>query len=131
MPNKKINLKSDDDKVIEYMDKLVHPLKAEIEEVRCIIKSANTKIAERIKWNAPSYYYKEDLVTFNPLATKHVHLVFHNAGIADIKSGLLEGDYKDRRMTYFNSMADVQSKKKGLRIIINELIKLMDIKNNL
>ncbi len=61
-------------------------MKAEIEAVRTIIKNADSKMLERIKWNAPSYYYKEDLVTFNPRATKHVHLVFHHAAIVKIKS---------------------------------------------
>jgi uncharacterized protein YdhG (YjbR/CyaY superfamily) len=128
MKTKKIGANTDAAKVNEYMDRLVHPLKVEIDAVRLVIKNANAKIAERIKWNAPSYYYKEDLVTFNTRPVKHVHLVFHNAGIVNIKSSLLEGDYKDRRMAYFTNMADVQSKKKELEVIINELIKVMDNK---
>ena len=110
------------------MRKLNHSLKDEIEALRTIIKKANPKIAERIKWNAPSYYCKEDLVTFNPRATKHVHLVFHNAVIVKIKSDLLEGNYKDRRMVYFTDMADVKSKRKEFERIINELVKFMDNK---
>lgn len=99
--------------VNDYMSRLQHPLKAEIEAVRVIIKNANSRISERIKWNAPSYYYKEDLVTFNHRATKHVHLVFHHKMIVNIKSDLLEGDYKDRRMVYFVSMNDIKLKKKN------------------
>lgn len=114
------------DAVTEYMQKLQHPLKDEIEAVRTIIRSANKKIEERIKWNAPSYYYKEDLVTFNPKAEKHVHLVFHHANIVKIKSPLLQGEYKDRRMAYFKNMDEVQSNKKELQSILNELVKFMD-----
>jgi hypothetical protein len=117
---------TDADKVQEYMNGLKHPLKAEMEAVRLIIKNADKKISERIKWNAPSYYYKEDMVTFNGWATKNVHLVFHHPAIVKIKSDLLEGDYKDRRMMYFTDMADVKKKAKQLEKIVKELVKLQE-----
>jgi uncharacterized protein YdhG (YjbR/CyaY superfamily) len=108
------------------MHKLEHPLKAEIEAVRTIIKGANNKIEERIKWNAPSYYYKEDIVTFNHRATNHVHLVFHHPTIVNIKSGLLEGDYRDRRMMYLRNVQDVKANRKEVEYIMNELINFID-----
>jgi hypothetical protein len=116
---------TDVEQVEAFMGKLKHPLKAEIEAVRAIIKG-NKKISERVKWNAPSYYYKEDLVTFNPRADKHVHLVFHHPHIVKIKSPLLEGDYKDRRMTYFTDMKAVRAGKKELERIVGELVKMLD-----
>lgn len=117
---------TDADKVHEYMTTLKHPLKAEMEAVRVIIKNSDKRISERIKWKAPSYYYKEDMVTFNGWATKNVHLVFHHPAIVKIKSDLLEGDYKDRRMMYFTDMADVKKKAKELEKIVKELVKLQE-----
>jgi uncharacterized protein YdhG (YjbR/CyaY superfamily) len=117
---------SDADAVKEYMDKLDHPLLAEIEAVRKIIRGSDSKIAERIKWNAPSYYYKEDLVTFNNRALQHVHLVFHHPNIVKIKSALLEGDYKDRRMMYFKDMKAVKAHKKDLESIMQQLVAFLD-----
>ncbi len=119
---------TDTDKVMEYMTRLRHPLKTEMEAVRTIIKKTDKRIQERIKWNAPSYYYKEDMVTFNGWATKNVHLVFHHPFIVKIKSDLLEGDYKDRRMMYFNDMTEVKKKKKELERIIKELVALIDVR---
>jgi uncharacterized protein YdhG (YjbR/CyaY superfamily) len=119
---------SDAEKVEEYMRKLVHPLKAEIEVIRNIIKGANNKIAERIKWNAPSYYYKEDLVTFNIRATKHVHLVFHQPAIVNMSSALLEGNYKDRRMVYLQHMQQVEANKKELQNIVTQLVAVVENK---
>lgn len=119
---------TDAEKVEMHMRKLKHPLKPEMEAVRSIIRNANSKIEERIKWNAPSYYYKEDLVTFNAWAQQQVHLVFHHPVIVRIKSAILEGDYPTRRMTYFQDMAEVKAKKKELERIINELVKFMDSK---
>lgn len=115
---------NDAEKVEAFMKALKHPLKAEIEAVRNIIKNSNRKIEERIKWNAPSYYATEDLVTFNPRALDKVHLVFHHPSIVKIKSPLLQGDYKDRRMTYFNNMKEIKAHTKELERIINELIEL-------
>ena len=112
------------------MSKLDHPLKAEIEAVRGIIKNANSKISERIKWNAPSYYYKDDMVTFNHRASNYVHLVFHHKEIVNITSPILQGDYKDRRMIYLHNMEDVRANKKELGHILNELIKLVDNQHN-
>jgi hypothetical protein len=112
--------------VEEYMQQLQHPLKAEIEALRTIIKGADARINERIKWAAPSYYFKEDLVTFNHRATKHVHLVFHHLAIVDITSPLLEGDYKDRRMAYFPDMKAVNANKKELEKIMQELVRRIE-----
>ncbi|MGZ5242488.1 MAG: DUF1801 domain-containing protein [Bacteroidia bacterium] len=117
------------DAVNDYMAKLEHPLKEAMESVREIIKS-NPKINERVKWNAPSFFYMEDLVTFNPRAQKHVHLVFHNIAITHISSPHLEGDYKDRRMMYFTGIDDVKNKRELLADIITELVEFMDIKYN-
>jgi hypothetical protein len=86
------------------------------------IRKSNTKISERIKWNAPSYYASEDLVTFNPRDEDRVHLVFHHPAIVKIKSSLLEGNYKDRRMMYFTDMNEVKKKKKELERIMSELV---------
>ncbi len=118
--------KNDADAVADYMKALKHPLKKEMEAVRAIIKDANSKIMERIKWNAPSYYYQQDIVTFNHRTPLHVHLVFHHPYIVQIKSSLLEGDYKDRRMTYFKDMKSVNENKSELQRIMNELIKMID-----
>ena len=100
------------DKVDEFLENLSHPLKAEVEAVRSIIKGVNKDINEEIKWKAPSFNYKgEYLVTFNLWDEKRIHLVFHNPQISKVKSKLLEGDYEDRRMAYFADMKDVKAKK--------------------
>ncbi len=115
------------DKVNEFLKDLRHPLKAEVEAVRSIIKGVNKNIAEEIKWKAPSFNYKgEYLVTFNLREQKRIHLVFHNPMISKVKSKLLEGDYKDRRMAYFADMQDVMAKKSLLEKVLKDLIKLQE-----
>lgn len=78
------------DKVDEFLRELKHPLTAEIEAVRSIIKGVDKDIAEEVKWKAPSFNYKgEYLVTFNLRDEKRIHLVFHNPQISKVKSELL------------------------------------------
>lgn len=114
------------DKVEEFLRELNHPLTAEIEAVRSIIKGANKNINEEIKWKAPSFNYKgEYLVTFNLRDTMRIHLVFHNPLIPQVKSKILEGDYKDRRMAYFTDMQDIKAKKPVLEKVLKDLIKLI------
>jgi hypothetical protein len=114
------------DKVEEFLRELRHPLKAEVEAVRSIIKGVNKNINEEIKWKAPSFNYKGDyLVTFNLRDVKRVYLVFHNPLIPQVKSALLEGDYKDRRMAYFSNMEDVKAKKVALEKALKDLIRLI------
>lgn len=112
-------------RVDAFLQKLNHPLKAEIEALRKIIRSASSEVTEQVKWNAPSYSYRgQYLVTFNLREMERIHLVFHNPMIAQINSPLLEGDYVDRRMAYFSDMQDIKSRKAKLVQVLKQLIKL-------
>ena len=118
---------TEEEQVNEWMSKLDTEMKPAIDAVRKIIRSAGPKLNERIKWNAPSYYYKEDIVTFGPMKSKDmVILVFHHPNIVKIKSTLLEGDHRDRRLVYFNSLSEIRSGKKELERIIDESVRMMD-----
>ncbi len=115
--------------VDEYIARLEHPFKKELEAVRKIILKANPKMQERIKWNSPSFFYHSDFGAFHLRDTSRLHLVlvFPNGIVAD-GGGLLEGDYKDRRMVYFTSMKDVKAKQATLEKVVNAWIAL-DEKN--
>lgn len=116
------------DEVAEFMEKLDHPLKSEVQMVREIIQNVHPAIAEQIKWNAPSFSYQgEYLVTFNLRAKDRVHLVFHNPMIAKVKSPLLEGDYPDRRMVYFTDQSEIQARRQPLEKALKDLIKLQNV----
>ncbi len=120
---------SDADKVNEWMNKQEATIKDEIEAVRKIIKSVKPGLNERIKWNAPSYHYQgQDMLTFGPYKNEKILLVFHHPEIVKIKSTLLQGAYKDRRLISFKNKAAATKQKKELSRIINELIILVENK---
>ena len=109
-----------------YMEQLDHPFKDETQAVREIIKGVDPRITEQVKWNAPSFSYKGYMATFNLHATRHLHLVWHNGVVLEDPAGLLEGDYPDRRMTYFTGMADVEAKRPALQDLVRQWVELMD-----
>ncbi len=113
------------EQVDEFMEKLDHPFKAEVQMIREMIKKVNKDITEEIKWKAPSFRYKSEyLVTFNLWEKGRIHLVFHNPMISQVKSELLEGDYDHRRMAYFNDKKDIETKKAALEKVLKDLIRL-------
>jgi hypothetical protein len=121
-------IESDKAVVDAYMRDLDHPFKAEIEAVRAIILGASPKVSERIKWNAPSFFYKEDLGAFHPRATEFAHLVLLFPGGAGVpaKSSLLEGKAKDRREAKFHSLEDIETKKLALEKLVKAWVALRD-----
>lgn len=109
--------------VDEYMNRLDHSLKREVQAAREIIKGVDPRVTEEVKWNAPSFSCcGEYLATFNLRAAQHVHLVFHNPLVAQIASPILEGDYPDRRMAYFRDLEDLLAKRGELERVLRELI---------
>jgi hypothetical protein len=66
-------------------------------------------------------------VTFGPARAKDkIILVFHHPSIVKIKSELLQGDYKDRRLVYLNSEKEIKAAKKELERLIKESVQLID-----
>lgn len=115
--------------VSTFMKKLYHPMKEEIEAVRSIIKAANPKMLERVKWNAPSFFYKTDFAAFNLRAERYVQLIMlFPKGVVKDSSGLLLGDWKDRREARFYDIDDVRKKKAALERVVNSWVELLDSK---
>jgi hypothetical protein len=115
------------------MRNLDHPLKEEIEEVRKIILSTDSKITEHIKWNAPSFCVdNEDRITFNLRGKGFFRLIFHcGAKVKDRAneervmadtSGILEWVTGDRAIVTLTDKHDVKAKEEKLREVISKWI---------
>jgi len=119
--------------VIEFLDKLEHPLKREIKAIRKIILNSNKRLTEHIKWNAPSFCIEnEDRVTMKLYPVKNIQLIFHRGAKvkAQPKEKLLSGHSaflkwaaNDRAVATFANMDEIKSNEKVLSEIINEWIK--------
>lgn len=118
--------------VDDYMRKLDHPLKPVIELVRNSILAADAKLAERIKWNAPSFGYgDEDRITFSLRAQDKVQLIFHRGAKAKPNknfafkdpSGLVGWITNDRGMVSFDSLAEVKAHKTAFVKLVKAWLK--------
>lgn len=117
--------------VDDYMEKLEHPFKQEVERLRSIILNANPKLQERVKWNSPSFYFVKDLAAFNLRASGYVQIIFifYDGNMIE-DSSFLQGRWKDRREARFYSMDDIEAKQPALEQFVNNWIKLIETNNN-
>ncbi|OFY18511.1 MAG: hypothetical protein A2W88_13895 [Bacteroidetes bacterium GWF2_40_13] len=96
-------------------------------------------IGEGIYWNVPTFFftgkmkpfdskeYKRFIVNFNFYKQDTLRIIFLRGADATDPTGLLEGDYKDgRRVSSFKSIEELKKKEKELKIIIKQLLALMD-----
>ncbi|GIP56724.1 MULTISPECIES: DUF1801 domain-containing protein [Paenibacillus] len=131
----KSNKPSGHEQVLGFLEKLEHPLKQEIEEVRKIILSSNDQITEHIKWNAPSFCVNnQDRITFNFHGKEGFRLVFHCGSkktdyadkdrLLQDDSGLLEWATGDRATLTFTSAKDVEDKRGKLIEVVTKWIEV-------
>ena len=129
---------SDAEQVTAHIQKLDPAFAPIIEKIRQIILKTDKEIAERIKWNNPSFYYTGEMQPFDPKEYKReivvfnvykgkIMLVFPSGAKVKDTSGLLEGDYADgRRLIIFKDLKEVKAKEKALQGIIQKWISLVD-----
>ncbi|THU36117.1 DUF1801 domain-containing protein [Niastella caeni] len=113
-------------KIDDFVSKLKHPLKAEMEAVIEIIREASPKLEEDVKWGGPSFDYKEPMATFNPRVTDYVAVIFHKGELLSDKTGVLEPAPKGKAYAKFRSMEEVKAHKGNLQKVVKEWIKLMN-----
>jgi len=117
--------------VDRFLGALDHPLKPAVEAVRAIVLGASPKVAEGVKWNAPSFRTSEWFATVN-VREDAVLLVLHlgakvkdgsTAGLAiDDPGGLLDWRSKDRALVRFPDLESVRSRKAALAKIVRQWI---------
>lgn len=113
-------------KIDEFISKLNHPLKAEMEAIIKIIRSTSPDIEEDVKWGGPSFDYKEPMATFNPRVTDFVAVIFHKGELLNDKTGVLEPGPKGKAYAKFRSMEEVEKHQANLQKVIKDWIELMN-----
>jgi uncharacterized protein YdeI (YjbR/CyaY-like superfamily) len=112
--------------VDEFMAKLDHPLKSELQRVREIILATDDKMTEVIKWGGPTFVYKGNLATLTPRTKRFVSLFFQTGVTISDGHGILEGDAKEVRVARFHDMKDIEEKEEALKAVVCEWIRLRD-----
>jgi hypothetical protein len=101
-----------------WMAKYDNPQRAVVEAVRKTILAADSRIAETIKWQAPTFMYKGNLASFNPKAKAYASLLFHTGAQIEGDFPSLEGGEATARYMRFASLVDVRKKTPELKRIV-------------
>lgn len=117
---------SNPNKIDEFVSKLKHPMKAEIEETIKIIRSSSKELEEDVKWGGPSFDYKEPMATMNPRITDYVVFIFHKGELINDKSGLLEPATKGKAYLKLHTMKEIKDNKANIQNIVRSWIKRMN-----
>jgi hypothetical protein len=117
--------------VSAFMSTLNHPLKAGIESVRQLVLSADPRLREQIKWNAPSFALADDLITFSLRSQAALEIIMHTGAkkratplditVAD-PAGLLRRLAPDRGIITLSSLEDIESKSAALVDLVRQWI---------
>lgn len=93
-----------------WMARYENPQKPLVEAVRRVILTADPRIGEAIKWQAPTFTYKGNLASFFPRARTHVSLMFHTGASIPGHYPSLEGTGETSRVMKILSTADLEMK---------------------
>jgi hypothetical protein len=117
--------------VAAFMAQLEHPRKAEIEVVRTLILSADPRIRESIKWNAPSFALTDHFATFKLRPETTIQVVLHTGAKVktnptaikvDDPTGLLTWASPDRALVTFADLAAIQTNQDVLVTLVRQWI---------
>jgi hypothetical protein len=117
--------------VAAFITRLEHPRKAEIEAVRALILSADPRIHECIKWNAPSFALADHFATFKLRPETTIQVVLHTGAKVkanptaikvDDPTGLLTWAAPDRARVTFVDLAAIQTNQDVLVALVRQWI---------
>ncbi|MBK9272963.1 MAG: DUF1801 domain-containing protein [Flavobacteriales bacterium] len=124
-----------DPAVNALLDAHDHPLRKEIDELRCIILGVDRSIEEGVKWNTASFRTEDWFATLNgPKQVKEPMLILHAGAKAKglvLKDripdpeGLITWLGNDRAQIVFRNATDIIVNKNALCAVVSAWIKLI------
>lgn len=113
------------------MSALDHPLKADIEAVRKAILSADTTIADGVKWNSLSFRHTDWFATVNLRSKDVIQLVMHTGAKAKDnpklkipdENGLLVWLARDRALATLGAGKTLKGNAKAFTAIVKAWVK--------
>lgn len=117
--------------VQDFLANLEHPHAAGILRLRDIILALDRRIAEEIKWNAPSFRIDDHFATFRLHPPKQIQLVLHTGAkaqsnarkfVIDDPNGLLKWPASDRCVLTLVNEVELLANEAAVRRIIQQWI---------
>jgi hypothetical protein len=103
--------------VDDWIDRYDNPMKPVVVAMRAAILAADPRIAETIKWQAPTFTYKGNMASFFPKSKKHASLMFHTGASIEGDFPNFEGGGKLARSFKVTNLDDLETKVGELREI--------------
>ncbi|MCA9572805.1 MAG: DUF1801 domain-containing protein, partial [Myxococcales bacterium] len=102
------------DEVDAWFEAYDNPMKPVVQRVRSVILAADPRMAECIKWSAPTFTFGGNLASFNPRAKKHASLLFHTGASIPGDFPHLTGTGEVARTMSFADLAEVEARRAEL-----------------
>jgi hypothetical protein len=118
--------------VDEFIRRLNHALAPGVEMLRGLILSADPRVRESIKWNAPSFFIEDHFATFNLHSPDRLQIVLHTGAKAKADALQIEIDDPhdlliwravDRATVIFGDAADCEAKADAFLAILKQWIR--------
>lgn len=118
-----------------FLVTLTHPLAKEAGQLRRIILDADARVREGVKWNAPSFYFRDWFATFHLRSNQEIALILHRGAKtkAPLKTHFVRNDgglvtwiTNDRGKIAFRSAAEIQKNSEALQELIRNWLAAMD-----
>lgn len=122
--------------VQDLLANLEHPHAAGILRLREIVLALDRRIAEEIKWNAPSFRIDDHFATFRLHPPKQIQLVLHTGAkaqsndrsfVIDDPSGLLKWLASDRCVLTLANEAELSANEAAVQRIIQQWIEQLGV----
>ena len=95
-----------------------NPMKPVVLRMREIILAADARIAECIKWQAPTFTFEGNLASFFPKSKQHASLMFHSGAKIPGKHPRLEGSGDTGRVMKIGSVVEANAAKRDLERLV-------------
>lgn len=119
--------------VTTLLDNLNLPLRAEIDQLRQLVLTADSRLSENIKWNGPNYSIdQEDRITMRVQQSKMIQLIFHRGAKVKVQPAdkliqdaprLLIWKENDRAVATFKNMTEIEASRADLITLIQDWIR--------
>jgi uncharacterized protein YdhG (YjbR/CyaY superfamily) len=101
-----------------WFERYDNPMKDVVQRIRAIILSADARIQECIKWQAPTFTYRGNLASFYPKSKQHASLMFHVGAQIPGKHPRLEGAGTTSRVMKIGSVEEANAARRDLERIV-------------
>lgn len=109
-----------------WMQSYDNPQKDLVQAVREAMRAADPRIAECIKWQAPTFTYKGNIASFFPKAKGHVSLMFHKGATIPGNHPILQGDAAEGRTVKIADRAELEARRGDLTAVLKAWCDMRD-----